>query len=272
MPKFTFTFTSTCRAFRIGKPVRVFAISDIHIDFKENKQWLHNLSQTDYKADMLILAGDVSDSPQLLEEAFQELKKRFSEVLYVNGNHDLWVRRGKEKSSLRKFCHLKKIARDQGIRMKPSHFGPLSVVPLFGWYDYSFGHPSADILRRWADYSFCKWPDNFDEAKITRYFISMNETALTIRNQHVISFSHFLPRIDLMPIYIPPKKRQLYPVLGSALLEQQIRKLAPQIHIYGHSHVNRQVFKENTLYVNNAFGYPYETRITAKKLYCVLDV
>ncbi|MDM8551421.1 metallophosphoesterase [Desulfobacterales bacterium HSG2] len=251
--------------------MRVFAISDIHIDFKENRRWVHNLSQNDYKDDILILAGDVTDIALLLAEAFQELKNRFSEVLYVNGNHDLWVRRRNGKSSLEKFHLLKTIARDCGICMEPAHFGSLSVVPLFGWYDYSFGQPSDDILRKWADYSYCKWPDDFDETRITHHFISMNEAFLATRNRFVISFSHFLPRIDLMPLYIPPKKRKLYPVLGTSMLEKQIRKLDSQVHIYGHSHVNRRVLKDNTLYINNAFGYPRETRITAKKLYCVFE-
>jgi len=171
--------------------LRVFAISDIHIDFKENRLWVHNLSQNDYKDDILILAGDVTDISPLLAEAFQELKSRFSEVLYVNGNHDLWVRRRNGKSSLEKFHLLKTIARDCGVCMEPAHFGSLSVVPLFGWYDYSFGQPSDDILRKWADYSYCKWPEDFDETRITHHFISMNETFLATRNQFVISFSHF---------------------------------------------------------------------------------
>ncbi len=253
--------------------MRIFAISDIHIDFDENRRWLYNLSQSDYKEDILILAGDVTDMTSLLAKAFQELAIRFSKVLYVVGNHDLWVMRDNNaKDSLGKFLMIKTIARDCGICMEPSHFGPLSVVPLFGWYDYSYGQPSDEILRQWSDYFLCKWPDDFDEARITSYFVSMNEAFLTVRNQTVISFSHFLPRTDLMPNYIPPDKRRLYPVLGTSLLEGQIRRLASNIHIYGHSHVNTRVFKDNILYINNAFGYPHETRITAKQLHCVLTI
>ena len=140
-----------------------------------------------------------------------------------------------------------------------------------GWYDYSFGQPSNELFEMWMDFTACKWPDDLDESGITCYFTSMNEEFLDIKNQSVISFSHFLPRIDLMPSYIPPVKRILYPVLGSILLEQQIRRLGSDIHIYGHSHVNRRISKENTLYINNAYGYPNETRITAKKLLCVFE-
>ncbi len=42
--------------------MRVFALSDIHIDYHENEQWLSRLSSMDYQEDILILAGDVTDN------------------------------------------------------------------------------------------------------------------------------------------------------------------------------------------------------------------
>jgi len=250
--------------------MRIFAISDVHIDFEENRQWLYSLSQSRFKNDILVLAGDISDKISLLARAFELLKQCFSEVLYVPGNHDLWVRHDKT-DSLGKFHRIKTLANNTGIRMEPFHSGPLSVIPLFGWYDYSFGLPSNKLSSMWRDYFVCKWPGGFDEDKITHHFTSMNEACLTVKNQTIISFSHFLPRIDLMPIYIPAKKRMIYPVLGSERLEAQIRRLGSHIHIYGHSHVNRRISKDHTTYINNAYGYPYETMIASKKMRCVFE-
>jgi predicted phosphodiesterase len=251
--------------------LKVFTISDIHVDFEENLYWLNNLSCDDYLNDILILAGDVTDTLPLFEKALRGLRKRFFEVLFIPGNHDLWVRSSNIKNSLEKLQLIQTIAADCGIRMEPFHSSYLSIIPLFGWYDYSFGHPSREILKSWADYMACKWPENYHEESITQHFISMNEPFIDKSNinRFTISFSHFLPRIDIMPTYIPPDKRFLYPVLGTTLLEKQIYKLGSDIHIYGHSHVNNQVMKGDTLYINNAFGYPYETRITAKKLKCI---
>jgi predicted phosphodiesterase len=259
-------------SFQRGPVLRVFAISDIHIDYEENRRWLYKLSQYDYQNDILILAGDVTDTMPLLGEGFDALKSRFREVMYIPGNHDLWVHRNGGYNSLEQFQAVKKLAGDSGIRTEPAHFGPLSIIPLFGWYDYSFGQPSTEIFKVWLDYTACTWPDDFDEPKITQHFIAMNEPYLDIKNQTIISFSHFLPRIDLMPFLIPPGKRTLYPVLGSSLLEQQIRKLRSDIHIYGHSHINMRNFKDNTIYINNAFGYPHETRQTAKNMFCVFEI
>lgn len=249
--------------------MRIFAVSDIHMDYKENQKWFKNLSHLDYNRDVIILAGDISDDIRLICKTFEGLKRRFRKVAYVPGNHDLWVQRDRNINSIEKFLLLKTTASEYGVHMEPLIEGSVMVVPLFGWYDFSFGIPSDESLTSWMDFYACKWPPEFDEKRITEYFISMNK--LNFSHKFVISFSHFVPRIDLMPDYIPSSQRILYPVLGSWLLEKQIRLLKSSVHVYGHSHVNRQVVKDNTLYINNAYGYPYETAITSKKLKCIFE-
>jgi predicted phosphodiesterase len=253
--------------------LRIFTVSDIHVDFEENLRWFQNLSRVDYTDDLLILAGDVTDSLLLLEKTLQDLKERFREVFFIPGNHDLWVRRNPmAPNSLEKLQLIRAIAAGCGIRMEPFHWGTLSIIPLYSWYDYSLAEPTPETFESWADFIACKWPVGFDEKRITGHFLEMNEPFLSITNQFIISFSHFLPRIDLMPDFIPSSKQSIYPVLGTSLLETQIRRLGSGIHVYGHSHVNTRAVKDNVLYINNAFGYPYETMITAKKLKCVYEI
>ncbi|MCP4131196.1 MAG: metallophosphoesterase [bacterium] len=251
--------------------MRVFALSDIHIDFEENRRWLFGLSEYDYKDDILVLAGDITDMLPSIKKAFNALKSRFHEVFFVPGNHDLWVHRNMSKDSMENYQTIKLMAADLGIRTEPKSFGHMTIVPLLGWYDYSFGEPERELLRIWSDFTACRWPEGFDEKRITDYFIAQNEAVLGVKNDFIITFSHFLPRIDLMPFYIPASKRILYPVLGTGLLEEQVRALKSNIHIYGHSHLNMRVRRENTLYINNAFGYPYEARITLKELLSVYE-
>jgi Icc-related predicted phosphoesterase len=251
--------------------LRVFTTSDIHIDFEENYKWFNSISDYDYKDDILILAGDIIDKISKINSAFKILKSKFSRVSYVPGNHDLWVHSDGIKDSIDKFNIIKKSANENGIDMEPVNIGTLSIVPLLGWYDYTFGSPVDDLLKSWSDYVACKWPENYNETDITLYFISLNESFLNIKNNFIISFSHFLPRIDIMPSFIPPKKRILYPVFGTTLLEKQIRKLKSNIHIYGHSHLNMQINLDNTIYINNAYGYPYEKKISSKRLKCIYE-
>jgi predicted phosphodiesterase len=253
--------------------LRIFAVSDIHIDYGENKKWLFNISKSDYTDDILILAGDITSRMPVIIKAFTFLKNSFKEVMYIPGNHDVWINKAaSSRNSLDNFNLIRIIADNCGIQMRPVSFEKLSIIPLFGWYDYSFGAPSENIYDIWLDFTACEWPEGFDEISITKYFISLNEEFLNIKNEFIISFSHFLPRIDIMPSFVPQDKRIIYPVLGTNLIEDQIRKLSSDIHVYGHSHINNRIELDGTVYINNAFGYPSERMITSKKLLKIYDI
>jgi predicted phosphodiesterase len=253
--------------------VRVFALSDIHVDYERNARWLAGLSSRDYRHDVLILAGDVTDDLSLLRWAFELLATRFRDVVFVPGNHELWaVRDATIRSSLEKYHRVRSLALECGVAVEPRWYGPLTIVPLLGWYDYSFGEPTPELTEGWTDFRACAWPEGLTAAEIASFFVRLNEPALTIHNDIVISFSHFLPRIDLMPSAVPQSARLLYPVLGTSLLEEQIRRLRPLKHVYGHSHMNRSRTIEGICYVNNAFGYPHESGLARKQLHCILEI
>ena len=248
-------------------PRRIFALSDIHTDFPENAEWLSQLSQQDYRDDVLILAGDVADSLRILTRSLSTLVTKFHKVLFVPGNHDLWViRDGSLITSFDKFEQVRIAAREAGASMETYSFDGLRIVPLLGWYDYSFGQPETRLLNAWMDYAACRWPEGFEPQHVAAYFARLNVITEPAPGEVTISFSHFLPRIDVMPPYVPEQKRFLYPVLGSAALDHQVRALKSTMHVYGHSHINRRIEIDGVTYVNNAFGYPQETRIAAKQM------
>ncbi|MDY6945154.1 MAG: metallophosphoesterase, partial [Pseudomonadota bacterium] len=149
---------------------------------------------------------------------------------------------------------------------QPHRQGSVVIVPLLGWYDYSFGQPSADLYSMWMDYHACRWPPGWQPQDVAAHFTRLNREITTDSTDIVITFSHFLPRIDLVPSYVSSRHRLLDPVLGSARLEQQLRRLGSSIHVYGHSHINRCVSLGGVTYVNNALGYPGEERITTRQL------
>lgn len=252
--------------------MKVYTVSDIHVDHRDNLKKISDISQTTYQNDILILAGDISYKIEMISHIFELFKERFREVLYVPGNHDLWVRDDTARDSIDKFNQIIALAGDKGVLMHPAHFGSLSIIPLLGWYDYSFGEPSEKLDDMWVDHKACIWPEGFDEASITEFFVAKNQEHLKIKNKFIISFSHFLPRIDIMPSIIPQDNRKLYPVLGSVKIEEQIRELKSDIHVFGHSHVNLKKEQDKTIYINNAFGYPYEKLVTGKKLMLIHEI
>ena len=87
-----------------GMLIRVFAISDLHADYESNRTWLiDKLPRRDETCfDVCIVAGDVSDDLAVLGKVLVELRKRFEEVLFCPGNHDLWVARKRSVKVKRK--------------------------------------------------------------------------------------------------------------------------------------------------------------------------
>jgi len=252
--------------------MRLFALSDLHVDYQVNAEWIASISAADYRDDVLIVAGDVAHTLQLFDWCLCTLATRFKKVLFVPGNHDLWViGENSKKTSVQKFQDLSAVVASSGASMQSFSERGISIVPLFGWYDYSFGEPSEELKSTWMDYTACRWPLGVGVKQIAAQFAALNAKHVVANGTKVITFSHFLPRIDIMPRFLPKDVQQLYPVFGTKLLETQLRGLNSSIHVYGHSHLNRKVAIDGVSYINNAFGYPRETRIASKRLLCIYE-
>lgn len=265
----------------------MYAVSDIHVDYPQNLEWVLGLDCQGYQADVLLLAGDVSEDMMLLERVLRGCVERFAKVMFVPGNHDLWVRRRAHDCSLAKFEGILKLCSELGVATEPFEYAGVEFLPLFSWYDFSFGSIDRSLRLGWRDFYACSWPESLpDSHAITRYFHELNSGVfewIKTRSAHRdrechglapnprITCSHFLPAIELMPSWVPESKRTVYPVLGSVELGAQVRRLAPDVHVYGHSHVNQTIKIDSTHYVNNAFATPRETSIASKQLRCIYD-
>ena len=234
--------------------MRVFATSDLHTDYKENFLWLTQISGTAYRDDVLIVAGDVSDRLEIIQETFLLLRSKFRQLLFTPGNHELWVR-GANINSLEKFQLILNLCDELGIATKPLRLENLWVVPLFSWYDGVF-EPG---MRAWADFHFCKWPA--DAAPLSEYFLRLNEPYLRVYDAPVITFSHFIPRSDLLPPKEYLRISWLEHVSVCAALDSQIRQLNSTVHICGHTHTTFDRVVDDVRYVQNAVKYPKERRI-----------
>lgn len=91
---------------------KVLLLSDLHMDYPANQEWLLNLCKTndiigiydreeedmlDYSRTMIIIAGDVSHDLDILKWTFQTLQSKFAEVSFTIGNHELWLDKEKKR-------------------------------------------------------------------------------------------------------------------------------------------------------------------------------
>ena len=257
--------------------MRVFAFSDLHVDYATNLSDIHALSDTYYRGDTLLLAGDVTDDLTRLRETLLTLRDKFARVFYVPGNHELWDRRRQHDDAVERFHAILALARETGVDCAPSRlqgeWGALWIVPLFSWYRRPAEGASSLYVpkrtergpQRWADDRFVSWPDALTPAD---YFLELNEPAVRAYREPVITLSHFLPRRELMfarpgiprrpGLSDPPPGFNFSRVAGCSLLDEQIRRIGAHLHVYGHQHRNRDVCIDGIRYVSHCMGYPRE--------------
>src|SRR5215203_4472000 len=167
--------------------MRLFATSDLHTDYKENFRWLQEISDFDYRDDVLIVAGDISDRLETIRETLLLLRAKFRHLFFTPGNHELWVR-GVDYDSIKKFELVLKLCDELNVSTKPARFDDVWVVPLFSWYDGVFDGETNDensVKLAWVDFHLCKWPQ---EAKpLPDYFLRMNTSHLESYDAPVVT-------------------------------------------------------------------------------------
>ncbi len=180
-------------------------------------------------------------------------------MFFVTGNHDLWLRKNEPGNCIDKFSQLQQRLSAQGVLQQPEQVGEAYVVPLQSWYDYSFGQPGRRLRLAWMDFHRCRWPEHWEMKDVAEWFQSQNQPIrVPPTAQRVITFSHFMPRADLLPQRAVEHAGFLLPILGAAAIDGQLRRLGSSLHVYGHSHVNVDTTIDSVRYLNNALGYPAE--------------
>ena len=238
----------------------IYAISDLHTDNRENRELVEQISTTEFLNDTLLIAGDISNKLEVIESTLNTLQARFKKLFFVPGNHELWVTKD-DDHSIAKFERILALCSRLGIATSPQLVEDVWIVPLFSWYESDF-FPAGNIndpqLEGWSDFHFCQWPDQIDPLS---YFLALNRPNIRGYDRPVISFSHFVPRLELIP---PPEVlffKSLPLVSGSNQIEAQLREINSHVHLFGHTHINRDQTIDNVRYVQNALRYPRERKM-----------
>ena len=268
----------------------IFAWSDLHTDYAKSLERIAQLSQQDYRDDSILLAGDISHQVSTVEATLRLFTRRFRNVFFVPGNHDLWLYKNDFADSLKKLDALRSACDECGVFMSPQQVadgeGAVQIVPMLSWYRRpEHGDDSLHIskvgedptLRMWMDNYRIHWPEPLHEGVMADYFVQQNTQQLLRsplqQDLPVVSMSHFLPHRNLMfhdkPLtaITAPIPGDPYPafnfssVAGSTAILQQVQTLRPQVHVYGHQHRNRWRKVDGIWFVSHCLGYPEEPRM-----------
>jgi predicted phosphodiesterase len=125
--------------------LKLFAISDLHVRFPDNRRALEALPE--HPDDWLIVAGDVGETEEHLAFTLRTLGRKFQQLIWVPGNHELWTLpndslslRGEERyHRLVALCgELGVLTPEDPFPQWPGSSPPCLIVPMFLLYDYTF--------------------------------------------------------------------------------------------------------------------------------------
>ena len=143
-------------------PGSLFAVSDLHISWTANQRIVDEL-RPEFRDDWLIVAGDVGETFGDIEKVLQLLRRRYANVIWTPGNHELWTHdrdpvqlRGNARyHALVQMCRRNDILTPEDeFAIWPGPAGPLTIVPLFQLYDRSWLAPGTSTKKESLEYAY----------------------------------------------------------------------------------------------------------------------
>ena len=158
--------------------MKIGLISDLHTDVSPwNKALVTHLIDAIITAnlDVLVIAGDIADNLFKLSETLNALylADLRCEILFVPGNHDIWVTEKPDVTSEQKCKIISQLCYECGFHPlmdEPFVKDKIGFCGTIGWYDYSFAPDGYDFSDDqyaekkllgsvWNDKRYAKWSD-----------------------------------------------------------------------------------------------------------------
>jgi 3',5'-cyclic AMP phosphodiesterase CpdA len=259
-----------------NRPVpHLYAISDLHVAHRDNREALPSLGQ--YPNDWLIVAGDVGERPEHLIFTLETLGPRFARIIWTPGNHDLWCPPGATDRTRgqARYEELVGICRRYGVLTPEDPFVEWPgepgtfIVPMFLLFDYSFRPPGVPehLAIEWARESGVvsgdeqmlspnPWPSLPAWCHARCGETEARLTALPPDSRTVL-VNHWPLRYDLAR---PPRVPRFSIWCGTSLTEQWGRRFRARAVVSGHLHLRTTIVRHGVRYEEVSLGYPRDWR------------
>ena len=251
--------------------MRLLAIADLHLGAPQNRAAFCALPAN--PEDWLIVAGDLCEDADLFAAALEFLVRRFARVIWVPGNHELWLTRRDTAigGSQDKYAALVAIAQRLRVLTPEDEFpvwprGGEIVVPMMTLYDYSFRPddvPIAEVVR---------WAAEFDNASADEHLIDPTpdagiaewcarrcaETQARLDRElpagaRTVLVGHYPLREEFVRI---PRIPRFTPWCGTRLTTDWHNRYRAVAAVSGHRHVRRTDWRDGTRFEEVSLGYP----------------
>jgi hypothetical protein len=255
--------------------MKLWAIADLHLNHPVNRRALNSIRP--YLRDWLILAGDVCDTADQLSRAFEFLRTRFAQLIWVPGNHELWttssIPESKEaKQGEARYWELIALARSLGVLTPedaypiwPASDPPIVIAPLFTLYDYSFRPddvPESEVVDWAARGGIVSADDTFlhstpfsDRAAwcAARTLTTAERLAAIPSKYRTVLVNHYPLEREHATL---PRIPHFAPWCGTTLTEGWCHRFRAIAVVYGHLHVRRTFEQATVQFHEVSLGYP----------------
>ena len=259
--------------------MKLWAISDLHVGYTENRRVVEELAA--HPNDWLVLGGDLGESAQDLRFVLQTLKPRFARLVWVPGNHELWTLPGPGQDPRRgeaKYQELVSICREYGALTPEDPYAVFDdgkerylIAPLFVLYDYSFGPPGLTVQQAldWAlaaglqctdehllhpdpypsRADWCAARCQYSEARLSQALEQHSGPTVLINHFPLLAELAVLPAIPRFSIWCGTTRTR----------DWHLRFRAAAV-IYGHLHLPQQRVVDGVRFCEVSLGYPRQWR------------
>lgn len=255
---------------------KLLAVSDLHVSHQENRAIVKTLRpQSD--ADWLLVAGDVSERLADIALVLRVLTKRFAQVVWVPGNHDLWssTTGDDQLRGVARYELLVELCRELGVLTPEDPYpvwqgpdGPVRIAPLFLLYDYTFRPPGTDTKEEGLAYAYRTGVVCNDEFRLhpdpypSRDAWCRDRVALTQQRLDECDPSVPLVLVNHYPLVREPTRILRYPEFAqwcgtTATADWHIRYPVAAV-VYGHLHIPRTTWHDGVRFEEVSLGYPRE--------------
>lgn len=254
----------------------LLAVSDLHVGYAANRTLVESFVPGSDQ-DWLLLAGDLGERVEDIYWVLRVLTERFHTVVWAPGNHELWTHRQDpvQARGVARYELLVEVCRRLGVHTPEDPYpvftgagGPVTVVPLFLLYDYTFWPPGTDskeaaLARAHEAGVVCTdeyllHPDPYPsreawcDARLTATEQRLAELAPGTRT---VLLNHFPLVRELTEILYYPEFAQWCGTVRTA--DWHLRYNAEAV-VYGHLHIPRINWFDGVRFEEVSLGYPRE--------------
>jgi Icc-related predicted phosphoesterase len=264
--------------------MRIALTSDLHVEHHPEVVALIGERVRGLRPDVLIVAGDVSSHLTTLHLVLAELRRAAPHLVFVPGNHDLWMLPGGPSSRARYEDAIPNACQRAGVAIvgrEPIAIAGVAFVGVTGWYDYSLrnheldGTFTLDDYRsgawgrlRWNDKARIVWPGDdgveLDDPAICAAQVASLERQLDeVGARPTVVVTHHLPVGELVTSRGELPWDFINGFMGSARLGEAMRRArGVRLGVCGHTHFRKRATVEGVggpfSVETSPIGYPRE--------------